>query len=172
MIFKMGRKLRVVLAAAGGALLLGLAVVLFYPGNAREAMDRGYYALARGYLVERAQAGEAKAQNALANLYYLGLGGKKDHVQAVRWYLKSAAQSYSPAQVNVARMYRLGLGVKRDVIRSFGWLLHARANGNERAEVWMRAVVSGVAIPPNQVIFAREHYRTLDALLSGARSSP
>ncbi len=158
-----------VLAAAGGAVLLGVVAILLYPGDAREAMDRGYYALARGYLLERAQAGEAKAQNALANLHYLGLGGEKDHAQAVRWYLRSAAQSYTPAQVNVARMYRLGLGVKRDVIRSFGWLLHARANGNERAEVWMRAVVSGVAIPPNQVIFAREHYRTLDALLSGVR---
>ena len=168
----MRQKLRVALVAAGGVLALGVAVLLFYRGYASEAMDRGYYALAREYLLKRAQAGEAKAQNALANLFYLGLGGKKDHGQAVRWYLKSAAQSYTPAQVNVARMYRLGLGVERDVIRSYGWLLHARANGNERAEVWMRAVVSGVAIPPNQAIFAREHYRTLDALLSGGRPSP
>lgn len=164
--------MRIGLAGAGCALVLGFAALLFYPSNAREAMDRGYYGLARGYLLQRAEAGEAEAQNALANLHYLGLGGQKNHTEAVRWYLKAAAQTYTPAQVNVARMYRLGLGVKQDVIRSLGWLLYARAHGNERAEVWMRAVVSGVSIPPNQVIFAREHYRTLDALLSEGQPSP
>lgn len=149
--------------------LCGLLAFVAYPGTAREALERGYYGLARDYLLRDAQSGDAHAQNALANLYYLGLGGAKDQTRAVHWYLKSAAQEHAPAQVNVARMYRLGLGVKRDVIRSFAWLLHAQENGNARAVLWMRPVVSGVALAPNQVIMARETYRTLDALLSGAR---
>lgn len=158
------------MAAAGAAFvgLLALCAFLIYPSTAREALERGYYATARQYLHETAEAGDAGAQNALANLYYLGLGGAKDPAAAVQWYLKSAAQAHSPAQVNVARMYRLGLGVKRDVLRSFAWLLQAQQNGNKRAVLWMRPVVSGVALAPNQVILARETYRTLDTLMSGA----
>ena len=154
---------------AGVVAVIGLVL---YPSTADEALRRGYYELARTYLEDDAAKGGGHAQNALANLYYLGLGGAKDQVRAAGWYRKSAAQGHTPAQVNLARMYRLGLGVERDVIRSLGWLMMARTNGNERAELWMRAVVSGVAIPPNQVIMAREHYRTLDALLSDAKPSP
>jgi len=167
-----GQTLRRVIGAVTFAVLLAVCAVLIYPNTANDALNRGYYAIARSYLEDEATTGNAKAQNALANLYYLGLGGAKNQALAAQWYRKSAAQGHSPAQVNIARMYRLGLGVKRDVIRSFGWLLHARSNGNERAELWMRAVISGVAIPPNQVILAREHYRTLDALLSDAKPSP
>ncbi len=167
-----GQALRRAVGGATFAVLLGVCAFLFYPNSADDALDRGYYAIAREYLESGANAGDAGAQNALANLYYLGLGGAKDQARAVQWYLKSAAQGHTPAQVNVARMYRLGLGVKRDVIRSFGWLLHARSNGNERAELWMRAVISGVALAPNQVIMAKERYRTLDALLAGVKPSP
>lgn len=161
--------------AVGGvamAGLLGLCAFLLYPSSAEDALERGYYSIARDYLEEAAKSGDAAAQNALANLYYLGLGGAKDQARAAQWYLKSAAQGHTPAQVNVARMYRLGLGVKQDVIRSFGWLLQARSNGNECAELWMRAVISGVALAPNQVIMAKERYRTLDALLAGEKPSP
>ena len=164
--------MRMTLTLALGGLTLAAAGFALYPGDAQEALDRGYYGLARAYLEKTAEAGEAPAQNALANLYYLGLGGKKDQARAAQWYLKAAAQDHSPAHVNIARMYRLGLGVKQDVIRSYGWLLYARANGNEKAEIWMRAVVSGVSIAPNQAIYAREHYRTLDALMSGAKTGP
>lgn len=164
--------LRKVMGAVTFSVLLAVFGVLIYPSSANDALSRGYYGLAWSYLDDEATTGDARAQNALANLYYLGLGGEKNQTLAAQWYRKSAAQGHSPAQVNFARMYRLGLGVKRDVIRSLGWLLMARSNGNERAELWMRAVISGVAIPPNQVIMARERYRTLDALLSDAKPSP
>ncbi len=165
------QSLRRIIGAVTFVVLLAVCAATLYPNNANDALNRGYYGLARSYLADAASTGNAQAQNALANLYYLGLGGEKNQTLALQWYRKSAAQGYSPAQVNIARMYRLGLGVKRDVIRSLGWLLMARSNGNERAELWMRAVISGVAIPPNQVIFAREHYRTLHALLSDAKPS-
>ena len=156
------------LGAAAVAAVSGLAVLgayLTYPKDAREALDRGFYGAARAHLVKTAAKGEAKAQNMLGNLYYLGLGGARDYGQAVEWYRKSAAQAEAHAQLNIARMYREGLGVKRDVIRAFAWLRQARINGNEVAENQMRWIAGSPSLGPNQIQLAQDKFGTLDSLL-------
>ena len=145
--------------------LAGLGAYLTYPKDAVEAMNRGFYAAARSYLSKTAQTGSAKAQNELANLHYLGLGGERNHRLAVEWYLKAASQEYALAQVNLARMYRHGYGVKQDVIRSFAWLRQARINGNEVAENHMRWIAGSLSLGPNQIQLATEKYGTLQSLL-------
>ena len=39
-----------------------------------------------------AEAGDAKAQNALGGMYYMGLGVPQDFAEARRWFEKAAAQ--------------------------------------------------------------------------------
>lgn len=152
-------------ALAGITGLAALGAYLTYPKDAREALDRGFYSAARVHLGKTAEKGEAKAQNMLGNLYYLGLGGARDYDLAVEWYMKSAAQAEAHAQLNIARMYREGLGVKRDVIRAFAWLRQARINGNEVAENQMRWIAGSLSLGPNQIQLAQDKFGTLESLL-------
>ncbi len=159
-----------------GVLIVGIVLVIagiagfqLYPRDAKAAMNRGYYGIARDYLRPPAENGDARAQNTLGNLYYLGLGGKQDHSAAANWYLKSAAQAYAPAQVNLARLMRNGQGVKRDVLRAFGWLRQARINGSETAENQMRWMAGSLSLAPNQIQRAQELYRNLEDLLPGKK---
>ncbi len=159
---------KVLLAAGATAALTALAALgayLTYPKDAAEALDRGFYGAARAHLAKSASEGEPKAQNMLGNLYYLGLGGDRNHDMAVAWYLKSAAQADAEAQINLARMYREGLGVKKDVIRAFAWLRQARINGNEAAENQMRWIAGSLSLAPNQIQLARDKFGTLESLL-------
>lgn len=159
---------KAVLAAGATATLTALAALgayLTYPESAAEALDRGFYGAARDYLNESASQGSPEAQNMLGNLYYLGLGGPRNHDLAFSWYLKSAAQADAEAQINLARMYRQGLGVKRDVIRSFAWLRQARINGNEAAENQMRWIAGSLSLAPNQIQLAQDKFGTLESLL-------
>lgn len=146
--------------------LASLGAYLTYPKDAAEAMNRGFYGAARTYLGKAAAAGSAKAQNELANLHYLGLGGERNHRVAVEWYLKSARQKYASAQINIARMYRHGYGVNQDVIRAFAWLRQARINGSETAENQMRWIAGSLSLGPNQIQLARDKYGTLQSLLA------
>ncbi|MDH3742714.1 MAG: hypothetical protein OER56_14065 [Hyphomicrobiales bacterium] len=151
------------------ALIVGAFVFLISPKNTRDALDRGRYEIARGYLLVDAERGDAAAQNLLGNLYYLGLGGSRNYKQAADWYLKAAAQAYAPAQVNIARLFRDGLGVRRDELRAFGWLQQARANKSEIAENETRWIIESLTMSANQIQVARKKYWSLEDLLSGAK---
>jgi len=56
-------------------------------------------------LVERAEAGDAKAQIGLAQCYGSGAGVAKDEKEAVKWYTKSAEQGNANAQFNLGVCY-------------------------------------------------------------------
>ena len=51
-----------------------------------------------------ARWGDANSQTLLAELYYLGLGGKKDWQRAYEWYQKAARQGHAHAQYMLYRM--------------------------------------------------------------------
>ncbi len=157
----------IILAAVAFVAASSILTYVLYPKDLRAALDRGYYGIARQFLAAEANRGDASAQNRLANLYYLGLGGERSYTRAFSWYFKSAAQVHSPAQVNVARMYRQGLGVKRDVLRAFAWLRQARINRNELAETQMRWLTTSLTLGPNQIQRARELYGELEDLVAG-----
>jgi TPR repeat protein len=53
-----------------------------------------------------ARWGNANSQTLLAELYYLGLGGKQDKQQAQQWYEKAARQGHAHAQYMLYRLYR------------------------------------------------------------------
>jgi TPR repeat protein len=60
-------------------------------------------------LVQKAQAGDAKAQFDLANAYNTGKGVPLDRAKAIEWLRKSADQGYAGAQVTLGRLYEKGV---------------------------------------------------------------
>ena len=54
------------------------------------------------------------SQYRIGQLYELGLGVKKDYVQAKEWYEKSALQGYELAQLALGKLYYFGKGVEQN----------------------------------------------------------
>ena len=83
---------------------------------------------------EKAEQGDAKAQNLLGVLYYNGNGVPKNYVEAVKWYRKAAEQGNAKAQLNLGWMYRYGRGgVRKDSVESYAWFRLAKAKGIEES---------------------------------------
>ena len=61
------------------------------------------------------------AQCNLGSMYCIGKGVKQDHVEAVKWYRKSAEAGSAKAQYNLGIMYRDGEGVKQDHVEAAKW---------------------------------------------------
>lgn len=49
----------------------------------------------------------------------------KDEAEALKWYLRAAAQNYPRAQYNLARCYAFGLGVSKDLAEAVKWCRRA-----------------------------------------------
>eukprot|EP00729_Bicosta_minor_P001971 gene1971-biopygen6029 len=62
------------------------------------------------------------AQNNLGNMYYNGKGVEQDHVEAAKWYRKSAEAGNADAQFNLGTMYDNGEGVEQDHVEAVKWL--------------------------------------------------
>ena len=73
------------------------------------------------YLRQRAEQGDAKAQNNLGLSYALGLGVPEDDREAVRWYRVAAEQGAAKAQYNLGAMYAQGTGVPQDYKEAVRW---------------------------------------------------
>src|SRR5262245_46577526 len=88
-----GRPMRWLVAFALAALLLGEATALAGPyEDSLAAAKRGDYGTAAQIWKQLADNGMAEAQNNLASLYALGVGVKRDDVEAVRLYRAAAEQ--------------------------------------------------------------------------------
>ena len=62
-----------------------------------------------------------------ADKYEHGLGVEQDYVQAVAWYLKSAAQGVAPAMYSLGGMNKNGLGVAPNDQAAAQWWSKAAA---------------------------------------------
>jgi localization factor PodJL len=80
-----------------------------------------------------AEAGNAKAQFALATNYAEGRHVPRDLSAAAQWYAKAAAQGLAPAQYRLASFYEKGLGVEHDLAPAKAWYQRAAELGNIRA---------------------------------------
>ena len=65
-------------------------------------------------LLEKAEAGDANAQNGVGCCYYNGDGVKTDHTAAAEWFRKAANQDDSYAEYNLALCYHRGVGVEQN----------------------------------------------------------
>lgn len=96
-----------------------------------ETEDRGTVTA----LMERAEAGEAGAQNNLGRRYGLGIGVKKDSVASANWYRRAADQGLAVAQANLAYMYLNGEGVEQDFEQSRQWAKMAADQGHFKGQL-------------------------------------
>lgn len=80
-----------------------------------------------------AEQGVVKAQNNLANRYFLGKGVKKDYKQAVYWWSKAVEDSEpEDALFMLGKCYENGLGVQKDLLQAI--IYYQRALDTEELE--------------------------------------
>ena len=66
-----------------------------------------------------AEAGNARAQVALGNAYFQGLGAERDYVKAFQWYRKAFENGSRAASFNLGICYENGLGTLPDKLKAF-----------------------------------------------------
>ncbi len=83
---------------------------------------------------EKAEAGDAKSQTELGDLYQAGKVVPPDFNQAAQWYRKAADQGYAAAQAQIGICYAFGTGVKRDYTEATKWYRKAADQGDAVGE--------------------------------------
>ena len=81
------------------------------------------------------------AQNNLGGCYRVGLGVKKDDLEAMKWYQKAADQGVAEAQCYLGIYYGMGQGVPKDNVKALMWLTIADKSGSKEATGYGRTVV-------------------------------
>jgi TPR repeat protein len=88
---------------------------------------------------QKAEHGDAKAQNRLGCYYSVGDGVPKDDKEAVKWFRRAAEQGNAEAQSNLAGCYSKGKGVSEDYIEAVKWWRLAAEQGNGDAQYKLTA---------------------------------
>lgn len=114
-----------------------------------------------GYLQIRKQAedGYPASQHILGLMYAAGLNVPKDHVEAVKWYLKSAEQGYAEAQVSLGFVYRQGLGVPKNDSEALKWYRKAADKESATAQFILGSIYADGVIVPRDRDEAVKWYR-------------
>eukprot|EP00729_Bicosta_minor_P032753 gene32753-biopygen11635 len=74
------------------------------------------------------------AQLNLGNMYRNGEGVKQDHVEAAKWFRKSAEAGHADAQLNLGLMYHDGEGVEQDHVEAAMWFRRSAEAGFAHAQ--------------------------------------
>jgi hypothetical protein len=82
----------------------------------------------------RANAGEARSEHDLAELYKWGQGVQQDYAEALKWYLKAAEQGDADSELNLGYLYQTGSGIKKNEKEAAKWLEKAAEQGIREAE--------------------------------------
>jgi uncharacterized protein len=77
--------------------------------------DPANYATALQIWEPLAEAGDARAQTYLGQIYETGLDGSPNYTEAGDWYRRAAEQGYASAKVSLGQLYERGLGVPKDM---------------------------------------------------------
>ena len=81
------------------------------------------------------EANDPNAQFIVGEMYYNGLGVKKNHTEAAIWIRKAAEQGLAEAQFVTCHMNYYGLGVKEDHAEALIWCRKAAQQGHIRARI-------------------------------------
>jgi TPR repeat protein len=85
-------------------------------------------------LRQKAEQGNAAAQNNLGWMYQNGQGVTRDYAQAADWYRKAATQGNAIAQSHLGWMYYSGKGVTQDYAQAAEWHRKAAEQGDANAQ--------------------------------------
>ena len=80
-------------------------------------------------LLERAEGGDAAAQNDVGSRYYAGRGVARDEAEAARWIRSAAEQGYAPAQYNLGLLHFRNRGVAGSDAEAARWYRAAAGQG-------------------------------------------
>ena len=112
-----------------------------------EAEASKWYLLA---LRSNAATGNAEAQNALGEAFYVGkLGAMKNAIEAVKWFHKAAEQNLAAAQSNLGICYERGDGVPKHEVEAYKWDVLAAAQGETKAK--RNAALLELLLSPEEV---------------------
>jgi hypothetical protein len=73
-------------------------------------------------------------------MYANGKGVEQNHVEAAKWYRKSAEAGQAPAQYNLGIMYRNGTGVEQDHVEAAEWFRKSAEAGYAKAQCNLSAM--------------------------------
>lgn len=122
--------------------ILGLSLLLAN-GSAAYAKDfntglvayqKKDYATALNEWRPLAAQGDADAQSALGEMYYLGKGVPQDYKQAAKWHRLAAEQGNAGGQYSLGWLYENGNGVPQDYEQAAKWYRLAAEQGNADAQ--------------------------------------
>ena len=82
-----------------------------------------------------AQAGDARAQTMIGQMYLHGDGVIQDYVSALNWNILAAVKGVGVAQTNLGWMYANGKGVDTDYVKAVKWYRSAADQGLSRAQL-------------------------------------
>lgn len=86
---------------------------------------------------DKAESGDAEAQNQLGVCYHNGTGVVKDYAKAMKWVRKAAEQNNAWAQFNVGYFYACGKGVAKDTVEAVKWYHKSAEQGNDEAQRYL-----------------------------------
>jgi localization factor PodJL len=66
--------------------------------------------------------------------YASGAGGKKNMVEAARWFTKAASLGLADSQFNLAVLYERGDGVPQSLLDAYKWYSIAAATGDSESK--------------------------------------
>jgi TPR repeat protein len=129
-----------------------------------DAMAEGQFRLASDLIKPEADKQNPQAQNALANLYYLGLGVEQDFRRAANLYHAAASNGFAAAQLNLGHLYKQGFGVNKSAERAFGWYVHSKIAGSPWADYYLSQLSVELTLTPLQMATAKERWQKLERL--------
>jgi len=78
--------------------------------------------------------GDSEAQINLGIMHYYGLLGKRDDIEALKWFLKAANQGSAKAQLYVGKAFCSGSGASTDHVECVKWIRKAATQGYAAAQ--------------------------------------
>jgi hypothetical protein len=133
------------------------------------AYDEGDYTTAMAELRPLADAGDARAQFYLGEIYEGGLGVAQNDAKALEWYRRAAEQGLAKAQYHLGLLYEIGGNVPRDYATAAAWHRRAAEQDYSPAQSSLaRLYLSGLGTEPDLV---QAHVWSNLAVLSGIQSA-
>lgn len=132
---------------------------------AHEALVEGDDTAALKLYGSLANAGNARAQYQLGDMYEFGYGVPKDAAEAISWFRKAADQGLAVAQGRLGEIYFAGTESVQDFKAAREWLQKAADQKNAVAQRRLGQMEEGGLGGPENVVRAYALYET--AILNG-----
>lgn len=102
--------------------------------QALTAYQSGDYEAAYANWLPLAEAGDARAQHGIGQLYLHGEGVTQDPAVAARWFEQAVANGLAQAQTSLGKLYAYGDGVERNYFTAFELFYRAASGGDAEAQ--------------------------------------